>query len=192
MAMRASDWRTVTAPLVIGLAVMGVDGEAARAADRNGLAPLSHALQGTYYEAYNGTKATSCAAAGCAAWVNVAAELIPCTGAPGVTCTIEVDVAGLTEVGYNGGSFANGNVGNYQFAFDGHYPQATGVNGTFPFGIAGPQASGFIVTYQVKNTSLNQSHKIVINIGCMAGNGIASGCNAQISDPSLVFRVMRP
>jgi hypothetical protein len=174
------------------MAVTGVDAEPARAADRTALAPAAHTLVSTYYDAYNGSKSTSCATAGCTAWVNVATESIPCTGAVGAACTIEVDVAGLTEVGFNGGSFQNGNVGNYRFTFDGKYPQATGPGGTFPFGIGGPQASGFIVTYQVKNTSLNQSHVVVVNIGCMAGNGITSGCNAQISDPSLVYRVMRP
>jgi hypothetical protein len=185
-------WRAAVAKLAIGMAVMGGGAWVARAADAQVTAPVSHTLIGTYYDAYNGSKATSCAAAGCTAWVNVATVSIPCTGAVGAACTIELDVAGLAEVGYNGGSFPNGNVGNYQFTFDGHYPAATGPDGIFPFGITGPQASGFMVTYQVKNTSLNQKHVIVVNIGCLAGSSISSGCNAQISDPSLVFRVMRP
>jgi hypothetical protein len=180
---------------MMAVAVMALaGGNMARAADGTIIGvPVMHVLTGTYYTAYNGSKNASCATAGCSAFVNVASDPIPCPAASGASCTYEVDIAGLTGVSYPGGNNGSfGNVGNYQFTFDGKYPNATSANGTFPYGITGPQASAFMVTYQVKNAHANQKHSIVINLGCSAGADNSGGCGAQISDPSVTIRVLTP
>jgi hypothetical protein len=154
---------------------------------------VKHVLNASYYDASSSGANASCGSAGCVAKANIYTESISCPGAKGAKCTYEVNIAALTSVGQDGG---NGNAGLYQFLIDNKIPTGGGTdqNGFYTWGTAGgpPASSSYSVTSQVTNTSANQSHSIVVNIGCSAGSDNSGGCNASSAFASLTLRVLTP
>jgi len=151
---------------------------------------VKHVLSGTYYDATSGAT-TSCNTLGCVATANVSTVSIPCPGATGVKCTYEVNIAAQSNMESPG-------EGLYQFLIDGAIPNGGGTdaNGFWIWGISGPSGPGpmsgsaaYSVNSQVTNTSANQSHSIVVNLGCSMGN---PGCTVNSGQTSLTVRVLKP
>jgi hypothetical protein len=174
--------------LAVGLAMVVISDVPAATQEPPSL--IKHVLTATYYDATSGANA-SCNTTGCVATANVATESIPCQGATGVKCTYEVNVAAQSNMVSPG-------EGLYQFLIDGAIPSGGGtdVNGFWIWGIAGPSGPGsmsgsaaYSVNSQVTNTSSNQLHSIVVNLGCAMGN---PGCTVNSSQTSLTVRVLKP
>lgn len=186
--------------VVLSLAIVMACGVSATAQEPQVKVLVKHVLSGTYYDASFQGANVSCSTPDCVATANMYTESIPCPGAAGVECTYEVDIAALTSVSQNGGS---GYEGLYQFLIDGLAPTAGGTDssGFYTWGEPGapPLTSAYSVTSQVKNTSANQSHSIVVNLGCSASSYGGGGCQASAGldiEPrgfaSLTVRVLKP
>jgi hypothetical protein len=155
---------------------------------------LKHVLNGTYYDAspaYPFAQA-SCSTSDCQATANIYTESISCPGATGVKCTYEVDV--VAQTGLQSGE------GQYQFLIDGVAPNSgygTDPNGFWNWGI-GQNGGGwagsaaYAVTSQVTNASANQSHSIVVNLGCSAAGLPNPGCFVNSGPANLTVRVLKP
>jgi len=155
---------------------------------------VKHVLSGTYYDAspsYPFAQA-SCNTSGCQATANMYTESISCPGATGVKCTYEVDIAAQT--GLQSGE------GQYQFLIDGVKPNngyGTDPNGFWNWGI-GQNGGGwagstcYTVTSQVTNSSANQSHSIVVNLGCSDAGLGNPGCFVNSGPANLTVRVLKP
>jgi hypothetical protein len=155
---------------------------------------VKHVLSGTYYDAspaYPFAQA-SCGASDCQATANMYTESIECPGAIGVKCTYEVDVEAQT--GLQGGE------GQYQFLIDGVKPNSgygTDPNGFWSWGI-GQNGGGwagsaaYTVSSQVQNAAANQSHSIVVNLGCSAAGLSNPGCFVSSGPANLTIRVSKP
>ena len=175
-----------TFALAIAVAVFGGTREA------SATSLIKHVLSGTYYDAspsYPFAQA-SCSPSNCQATANMYTESIPCPGAAGVKCTYEVDIAAQT--GLQSGE------GQYQFLIDGVKPNSgygTDPNGFWNWGIGQNDggwagSAAYTVTSQVQNTSANQSHSIVVNLGCAAT--INPGCFVNSGPANLTIRVLKP
>lgn len=154
---------------------------------------IKHVLEGTYFDASEYPFAqASCSASDCQATANMYTESIECPGAIGVKCTYEVDI--VAQTGLQSGE------GQYQFLIDGLKPN--GGNGTDPNGFwnwgigqndggwAGSTA--YTVTSQVENTVANESHSVVVNLGCSAAGLSNPGCFVNSGPASLTIRVFKP
>ena len=191
---------TIGCTFILSLAVVIAAGVTATAQTPQGKVLVKHVLNGTYYDTSFTGANVSCSVADCIATANMYTESIPCPGATGVECTYEVHIAALTSVSQNGGS---GYEGLYQFLIDGLAPTGGGTdsNGFYTWGEPGapPLTSAYSVTSQVKNTSPNQSHSIVVNFGCSANSFGGGGCQASAGldiEPrafsTLIVRVLKP
>jgi hypothetical protein len=174
--------------LALMIAVMAVNGVQAVAQAHSPGKLAKHVLNATYYDAGSSGAVASCNTSGCLATANIFTESVSCPGVAGAKCTYEVSIAATTG-GMSG-------TGLYQFLIDGKRPTGGGTdqNGFWSFG-EGQNGGGFsgssayTVTSQVKNTSVNQSHSIVVNLGCDNGN---PGCTVGSGNASLTVRVLTP
>jgi hypothetical protein len=147
-----------------------------------------HVLNSVFFDSSGGNVA-SCSTTRCTATALLFTESIACPGPAGTKCTYEVDIATQTNVS------PALEYGLYQFLIDGAAPNGGGTDssGFYPwefFGATGSYTSAYNVESEVKNTSTNQSHSIVVNIGCTdLGFG---GCIANAGFSSLTVRVLRP
>ena len=185
--------------LALALAVMTISGVSASAQAAPAKTPVKHVLSGTYYDASSPGGSASCGTANCTATINAYTENIPCPGAAGVQCTYEVGISAEAYVNANGSDCCT--AGIYQFLIDGAIPTGGGTNNGFynwaQNGSTGAFTSTYNVTSQVKNTSANQSHSIVVNFGCYSeANDL--GCSAVSGEAipggflSLTVRVLKP
>ena len=177
----------IASTLALALAVVIVAGVPGMAQETPAKTLVKHVLNGTYYDAVGGVIA-SCSTQGCVATSNMYTESISCPGATGVKCTYEVNVAAFTGL--------QSGVGLYQFLIDSAPPSGGGTDqsGFFNWG-QGQNGGGlsvssaYSVNSQVTNASANQSHSIVVNLGCDMEN---PGCTAAMGSSTLTVRVLKP
>jgi hypothetical protein len=176
---------TLALALAVGMAISGIPAMAQEPPKTL----VKHVLQGTYYVNNSPGASASCGTQSCVAIANIYTENIPCPGATGVFCTYEVSIAAQTSlVPYQNGQAS----GLYQILIDG-VGWGGGGPGYFVWGTFVPvqgtsSSSAFSATSQVVNTSTNQSHSIVVNIGCMGG----PGCSVKSGVATLTVRVLKP
>jgi hypothetical protein len=171
----------------LALAIVTLNAIPAMAQETPARTLVKHVLNGTYYDAVGGTMA-SCNTQNCLATSNIYTESISCPGAIGVKCTYEVSIWAFTGL--------QSGVGLYQFLVDGGSPNGGGTdqNGFFNWG-QGQNGGGlsvssaYSVNSQVTNAGANQSHTIVVNLGCDMGN---NGCFAAMGSSTLTVRVLKP
>jgi hypothetical protein len=191
----------------LALAVVTISGVPARTQDNAGkihpgfalpgqggpqgefLSTTGHVLNSTLYDSSNGNTA-SCSTIGCFVTAPLFTENIACPGPAGTKCTYEVDIAAQTEVSVAGED------GVFQFLIDGASPNGGGIGGDGLFsvedqGAAGLYTSAYTVTSQVQNASTNQSHSIVVNIGCIDTLGVG-GCTGTAGFSDLTVGVLKP
>jgi hypothetical protein len=151
---------------------------------------IKHVLNSIFYDSSGGNVA-SCSSTNCTAIAPLFTESISCPGPAGTKCTYEVDIAGQTVVS------AAGEDGIYQFLIDGAIPTGGGTDGNGFYGwelvgAGGQYSSAYSVTSQVKNTSANQSHSIVVNIGCSDQFSGLGGCTGIAGFSDLTVGVLKP
>jgi hypothetical protein len=191
----------------LAVAVVAMSGVPARTQDNSGkthlgvptpgqggpqeesLPTTKHVLNSVLYDSSIGAFA-SCSTTGCTATANIFTENIACPGPAGTKCTYEVDIAAQTEIS------SAGEDGLFQFLIDGAAPNGGGTGGDGLYsvedlGAAGLYTNAYTVTSQVQNASTNQSHSIVVNIGCIDTLGVG-GCTGTAGFSDLTVGVLKP
>jgi hypothetical protein len=121
------------------------------------------------------------------------APVLVCPAQAGKSCTYDIQVTG--QVKTTGITNSDGQDGVYQFLVDGVLPSGGGTDdsGFFAWQIGGPSftyGTSYNVHSKVKNTTLNQSHNVLVNFACQDIDG--GGCTASLGFQTIVVRVWTP
>ena len=150
-------------------------------------------LVGTFSDS-RGPASASCTGTDClSSPTALFAPVVVCPAQAGKSCTYDVQISG--QVKTTGIINSNGQDGVYQFLVDGLIPSGGGTDdsGFFAWQIGGPSftyGTSYNVHSKVKNTTLNQSHTVLVNLACQDIDG--GGCTASLGFQTIVVRVWTP